>query len=77
MVDDQALVRAGFRMVLDAQSGERRETLVVDTTRGSVLHAWARAGGRRESLLRTYVASVLVTYVPLAIAATKKSAAAL
>ena len=55
--------------MLDAQAGERRETLVVDTTRGSVLHAWARAGGRRESLLRTYVASVLVTYVPLAIAA--------
>jgi len=54
--------------MLDAQAGERRETLVVDTTRGSVLHAWARAGGRRESLLRTYIASVLVTYVPLAIA---------
>src|SRR5258705_4305255 len=55
--------------MLDAQAGERRETLVVDTTRGSVLHAWARAGGRRESLLRTYIASVLITYVPLAIAA--------
>jgi hypothetical protein len=55
--------------VLDAKASERLETLVVETTRGSLLHAWARAGGRRESLLRTYIATVLVTYVPLAVAA--------
>ena len=57
------------KAMLDAQAGERVETLAVDTTRGSLLHSWARRGGRRESMLRTYVVSVLVTYVPLAIAA--------
>jgi hypothetical protein len=55
--------------VLGAKGDEQVETLAVDTTRGSVLHRWAHAGGRRESLLRTYIASVMVTYVPLAIAA--------
>ena len=55
--------------MIDAKASERLEPLVVETTRGSLLHAWARAGGRRESLLRTYIATVLVTYVPLAIAA--------
>ena len=55
--------------MLDAQAGVPAETLAVDTTRGSPLHSWAHAGGRRESLLRTYIVSVAVTYVPLVIAA--------
>ena len=45
------------------------DALSVDTTAGSPLHAWARATGVDRSFFKTYLVSVALTYVPLAIAA--------
>jgi hypothetical protein len=43
--------------------------VAIDTTRGSVLHRWAMGANRTSFVFRVYVGSVLLTYVPLALAA--------